>query len=211
VDLTPPSTAIDSGPDGTTGSTAAVFGFFSNDVGATFRCRLDGAAFAACTSPKGYENLGDGQHVFNVVAVDLAGNEDPTPATRTWTVATGSPTPTATATASAEPTVTATATTTAEPTPTPTPTATPDPGDHTPPTLTIVKKPRKVVKSKRVKIVFRADEPASFTCKVDRKKAKPCSSPLKAKVKRGTHKIGIRATDIAGNRSGAMTVRFRVR
>jgi hypothetical protein len=60
--------------------------FVSDVPGATFECRLDGAAFAACASPKQYAGLGSGQHTFQVRAVDAAGSRDPTPAERTFSV-----------------------------------------------------------------------------------------------------------------------------
>jgi DNA-binding beta-propeller fold protein YncE len=53
----------------------------------TFDCSLDGAAFAACTSPRLLSLLANGSHTFRVRAKDTAGNIDPTPATTTWTVA----------------------------------------------------------------------------------------------------------------------------
>jgi hypothetical protein len=45
-DTTPPETTIDSGPSITTTSTSATFIFSSSEVGSTFECALDGAAFA---------------------------------------------------------------------------------------------------------------------------------------------------------------------
>ena len=36
--------------------------------------------------PTTYTGLGDGTHTFSVQAVDLAGNSDPTPATRSWQI-----------------------------------------------------------------------------------------------------------------------------
>jgi hypothetical protein len=39
-----------------------------------------------CTSPKKYKQLGNGNHKFQVRAIDSNGNADPTPATRTWRV-----------------------------------------------------------------------------------------------------------------------------
>jgi hypothetical protein len=90
-DVTPPETAIGSGPSGSVGSGSASFGFSSNEPGSTFQCSLDGAAFVACTSPKAYSGLADGSHTFAVDAVDEAGNADATPASRTWTVDTVAP------------------------------------------------------------------------------------------------------------------------
>jgi hypothetical protein len=58
---------------------------FSAESGATFECRLDGGAWAACTSPKTYTGLGLAQHTVNVRATDAAGNVDASPATATWT------------------------------------------------------------------------------------------------------------------------------
>jgi hypothetical protein len=85
ADTTPPDTTISSGPSGTVTATTASFAFGATET-ATFQCRLDGAAFAACTSPKDYSGLASGSHTFEVRATDTAGNVDPTPATRTWSV-----------------------------------------------------------------------------------------------------------------------------
>lgn len=92
-DTTPPDTTITSGPSGTTSSRSASLEF-SSEAGAGFECSLDGAAFAPCVSPRSYGGLADGPHSFSVRAGDAAGNVDPTPATRDWTVApTGPPSP----------------------------------------------------------------------------------------------------------------------
>jgi hypothetical protein len=56
----------------------------ANEPNVQFQCRLDGAAFAACSSPTTYAGLAAGSHTFAVRAIDAAGNVDPTPATHTW-------------------------------------------------------------------------------------------------------------------------------
>lgn len=90
VDKVAPTTGLAaSGPSGTVASTSATFSFSSNEAG-TFRCTLDGVQ-ATCGSPKTYSGLAQGQHTFAVQAVDVAGNVDPTPETRTWTVDTVAP------------------------------------------------------------------------------------------------------------------------
>lgn len=91
VDLTPPATTIISGPTGTVANASAIFTFTSNEQNVTFACSLDGAPAAACTSPQAYTGLAQGAHVFSVTATDAAGNVDPTPATRTWSVDTVPP------------------------------------------------------------------------------------------------------------------------
>src|SRR5438132_1152348 len=98
LDTTPPETSIESGPaEGSlTNSPQAAFTFSGTDdrtpaTALGFNCSLDGAAFVACVNPQTYTGLADGQHAFMVRAVDAAGNVDPTPATRTWTVDTTPP------------------------------------------------------------------------------------------------------------------------
>ncbi len=86
LDTTPPVTTINSGPDPNTTSTSATFTFTSNEAGSAFVCSLDGAVFAACSTPQTYAGLGYGQHTFRVAAVDPAGNTDPTPAEYVWAV-----------------------------------------------------------------------------------------------------------------------------
>jgi hypothetical protein len=56
--------------------------------------------------------------------------------------------------------------------------------------------------AKKNKLRFKANEAGSaFTCKVDKRKPKPCRSPYKLrKLKAGKHVLKIRAADLAGNR-----------
>ena len=91
VDMTPPETAVDSGPSSTSNIASATFAFSSTEPDTHFECALDGTTFSGCTSPKDYANLSAGAHTFEVRATDVAGNTDPTPAKRTWTVDTAAP------------------------------------------------------------------------------------------------------------------------
>ena len=94
-DTTPPDTSIMSGPaEGSTDIDGDVSFAFSgsDDVGvASFECKMDGAAFAACTSPQAYSALSDGAHTFSVMAKDAAGNVDASPAVRNFSVARPAP------------------------------------------------------------------------------------------------------------------------
>jgi hypothetical protein len=85
-DTTPPETTISSGPSGAVTSTSATFAFVANEANATFECRLDAGAWAACSPPRTYTALLIGSHRFDVRATDPTGNVDPTPASRTWTI-----------------------------------------------------------------------------------------------------------------------------
>jgi hypothetical protein len=85
-DTTPPNTTITSGPSGTVEESQATFHFSSDEGDVTFECAKDTGAFLACESPKTYYGFTDGLHSFRVRAIDKAGNPDPTPASREWTV-----------------------------------------------------------------------------------------------------------------------------
>jgi hypothetical protein len=85
-DNTPPETTIG---DVTVADGSARITFSSNEAG-WFECRLDGGAFGACASPAQYSGLADGSHSFSVRAIDIAGNVDPTPASRDFATTGGS-------------------------------------------------------------------------------------------------------------------------
>jgi hypothetical protein len=95
VDTTAPQTTIDSGPTGPTNAKTPTFAF-SSESAATFECKLDGpgattGSYTACSSPKDYISLADGNYTFSVRATDATGNVDPSPATTTFTVDTTAP------------------------------------------------------------------------------------------------------------------------
>jgi lysophospholipase L1-like esterase len=96
VDRTPPQTEITSGPGAfvTEGSVAFAF---ASEAGATFECSFDGGSFAPCASPYERSGLPDRDYTFAVRAVDAAGNPDPSPATRAFSVDAAAPETTITA------------------------------------------------------------------------------------------------------------------
>ena len=90
VDLHTVGTTLTAGPTGTISDRAPTFEFEATQVhdepDPTFECQVDGGGFEDCTSPHQVDPLADGDHTFEVRAVDAAGNIDPTPATRAFTV-----------------------------------------------------------------------------------------------------------------------------
>jgi hypothetical protein len=90
VDTAAPETTIDSGPSGLSNDSTPTYSF-SSEPGARFQCRVDNAAFAACTSPHTTGVLADGAHTFEVRATDAAGNTDGSPASRALSIDTAAP------------------------------------------------------------------------------------------------------------------------
>jgi DNA-binding beta-propeller fold protein YncE len=90
---TPPQTSIDSGPaeGALVANRRPSFGFSADQPGASFECSLDGAAFAACSSPTTPDALGDGAHSVAVRAI-TGGDVDRTPARRAFSVDATGPT-----------------------------------------------------------------------------------------------------------------------
>ena len=84
-DTTPPGTTLTQAPAPIEVVGTATVAFTGDEPSDRFECALDGAAFAACTSPLEL-TVADGAHTFAVRAIDLAGNADPTPASAAWTV-----------------------------------------------------------------------------------------------------------------------------
>jgi len=98
TDTTAPGTSITGHPTATTTNTTATFTFTGSDnatvvTSLTYECSLDGAAFAACGSPKEYTGLTVATHTFEVRAKDAAGNVDGSPASYSWEIQEPAPTP----------------------------------------------------------------------------------------------------------------------
>ncbi len=77
VDLTAPTVQFTQVPLPVNNSSSATFAFVGMDDGQPinmFECRLDGGAFASCTSPRQLTGLSEGTHSFEVRGRDSAGN-----------------------------------------------------------------------------------------------------------------------------------------
>jgi Big-like domain-containing protein len=96
IDTTRPETTVVSAPAGPTNDPTPGFTFSSPDA-ARFLCRLHvlgdagAAVFEECSSPHTAQPLGDGSYVFEVSAVDAAGNQDDSPESRGFVVDTVAP------------------------------------------------------------------------------------------------------------------------
>jgi tripartite motif-containing protein 71 len=90
ADLNGPDTTITGGPGSRSNLSTATFQFTANDVGVTFKCKMDAGSYASCANGVGYSSLPDGDHTFSVYAtdsLDIAGN----PTTYPWTIDTVPP------------------------------------------------------------------------------------------------------------------------
>jgi hypothetical protein len=72
--VAPPVPTIVGKPASLSTTASPSFVFTDAESGVGFLCRLDGGLSAPCSSPKGYFNLAQGAHTFEVQAVDAAGN-----------------------------------------------------------------------------------------------------------------------------------------
>src|SRR5205807_8253448 len=69
MDTVAPSTAITANPPALSNSSSGSFSFNANESVTGYQCRIDLAAFAACSSPFAFGPLVDGAHTFDVKAV----------------------------------------------------------------------------------------------------------------------------------------------
>lgn len=88
------------------------------------------------------------------------------------------------------------------------PTTTPD----LPPNTKITKKPKRKTTKRRARFTFSSDDPAAtFRCKLDRGKYKPCAATFSKRVKPGRHVLRAVAVDVWGNADATPAVfRWRV-
>jgi N-acetylglucosamine-6-sulfatase len=87
-----PGTTIATGPSGSVPDDQVTFTFFSQSRTTTLRCSLkgpgqDGSAAQCKSGTITYRSLRNGAYTFTVQAVDARGHPDPTPATRSFTIA----------------------------------------------------------------------------------------------------------------------------
>lgn len=181
-DMIPPQTTILSKPPDPSESPTASFTYESNEPGSTFECELDGNGFASCpTAGTTYADLVNGQHSFEVRAIDLSGNIDPTPAGYSFDVEVAkSP---GTILASSEPiSPPTTAPTLSSPAASPLDTK-------------IVSGPHHRTRDRTPTLRFRSNVPgARFQCSIDHKRFKRCRSPFTtAPLRLGLHRIRVRA------------------
>ena len=75
VDLTPPTVSIDSSPTSPTASTSGSFTYHSSEANSTYLCSLDAALAAACGGSFS-QTVANGDHTFDVWAIDEAGQPE---------------------------------------------------------------------------------------------------------------------------------------
>jgi hypothetical protein len=93
ADTTAPTTTITKRPtkliEAQQQQVGVKFSFSSDETGSAFECKLDNKPFKPCSSPRRYRIKATAdatKHTFRVVAIDLAGNKDATPAKRSFKV-----------------------------------------------------------------------------------------------------------------------------
>ncbi len=173
-DMTPPQTTILSKPPDPSDSSTASFTYESDELGSSFQCSLDEAAFAGCpVAGKTYIGLANGAHTFLVRAIDASENVDLTPAGYSFAVEVPAPLPPVSIAPEPMPAV---------------------PVPPTPETR-ITAKPRGRTRDRTPTVRFRSNVGgAGFQCSVDRQRFRTCRSPFTAKrLRPGRHRIRVRA------------------
>jgi hypothetical protein len=188
VDTDPPNTTIDSGPANNvpTSDPTPTFTFASSEPNSEFACRVDDDPFASCSGPGRSHTTGTLSNGGHVFRVRATDEA-------------GNPDP--------------------EPAQRVFIVDTSAPPDTTAPDTTITKRPKGKIKTRkrkaRVKVSFTSEPGATYRCRFDKTRYKPCDSPydVAAKAKPGKgkkHTISVRAIDGAGNVGKPAVVEFRV-
>ncbi|GAC1326844.1 MAG: hypothetical protein NVSMB13_12580 [Mycobacteriales bacterium] len=81
----PPAPTLTGNPGNPSSQSSATFSFTDTGAVASYQCKLDGGAYATCTSPTTYTGLADGSHTFSVTATNSLGTVS-APTTYTWTI-----------------------------------------------------------------------------------------------------------------------------
>jgi hypothetical protein len=85
VNASQPDVTLTGKPANPTTEHGATFTFSGDATATAFECSLDGGAYAPCSSPRAYGDLGNGEHTFRVRARDAA-NKAGAAERYTWTV-----------------------------------------------------------------------------------------------------------------------------
>lgn len=91
IDSIAPESVLTESPAAITASALPRLSFSSEDPTAYFECRLDGGAWFLCISPITVTAQEEGEHLFEVRAIDVAGNVEGTPAQAAWARDSGTP------------------------------------------------------------------------------------------------------------------------
>ncbi len=177
-DTDPPQTSIATKPPDPSGSSTASFTYVSTEPGSTFECKLDGNPFAACgASGITYAGLSQGQHTFQVRAIDASKNVDPTPAGYTFSIVLPVTPP-------------------SPPASTAIPASRPAPARAVAPVQTVLSaKPAAETRDRTPTFRFRSSPGAMFRCKLDGAAFRPCRSPFTTKtLSFGKHTLKVRAS-----------------
>jgi hypothetical protein len=86
IDTRLPDTSITSGPSGVVQTEDVEFRVAGDEPASRYACRFDDAAWSWCDATVRYTGLADGLHRFRAMVVDRAGNSDPDPVYREFTV-----------------------------------------------------------------------------------------------------------------------------
>lgn len=178
-------TFVDSGPSGPTKDLQPSFEFHSNFLDTDFRCRIDAQPYGPCLgSYTPSSPLKPGPHTFVAKAVIEGGDEDLSPAVRSFVVA--APPHGAAADAGSQATVVETV----------------------PLQVTLIRRPKALVlirgRAAKVRFEFTSPAPgATFLCKLDRGAYARCDSPARVAVRPGKHEFSVLAVGPPANPGSA--------